>query len=86
MARRKELDGWPDPSPARLRAARDRAGLTQVALAARAGVSPTTVSHWEQGQLGIIDPDIAARLASALGLDPARILEPSRRKSRKCAA
>ncbi len=51
-----------------LRAARIRAGLTQVAVAANVGVSQPTVSQWEAG---IAEPTLAnlRRLAAVLALD-----------------
>jgi transcriptional regulator with XRE-family HTH domain len=39
-----------------LKAARTRAGLTQLALANRLGVDPQTVSRWERGERGISQP------------------------------
>jgi transcriptional regulator with XRE-family HTH domain len=54
-------------SGAELRAARMAAGLTQTALAARAGVSRSTVQYWEAKPL--LKPSGGARkLAEALGL------------------
>lgn len=52
---------------ARLRDARRRAGLSQHALAARAGVPQRTIANWEQGKR---EPGLfgARALARALGL------------------
>lgn len=49
-----------------VRAARRRASLSQVALAAKAGVSVGTVSLAERG--GMLSPTVADRLAAALGI------------------
>lgn len=37
------------PTPAEVRAARQRLGLTQAELAARLGVDVMTISRWERG-------------------------------------
>lgn len=49
-----------------LRAARTRAGLTQKQAAARAGLNPMQISHWERG---VKAPTLAsaANLAAAYG-------------------
>lgn len=51
-----------------LRAARIRAGLTQVAVAANIGVTQATVSQWEAGT---VEPTLAnlRRIAAVLALD-----------------
>lgn len=54
--------------PTPLRAARERAGLTQAALAARAGLTLGTVSLVDRS--GYVTPSTAAKLAAALGIDP----------------
>lgn len=56
------------PAYALCRIARDRAGLTQRQLAARAGVSPSTVARVERGRM---EPtlDLLLRLVDACGLD-----------------
>ena len=51
-----------------LRRERLRAGLSQVALAVRAGCSLSTVSLAERG--GVLSADMAAQLASALSISP----------------
>lgn len=57
-----------DTLAARLRSLRDKAGLTQAALAARAGLSVVAVFHLEQGRRS--DPKVStlAKLADALGV------------------
>lgn len=41
---------------AELKACRGELGLTQVALAAKLGVSVSAVTHWEQGRRGVPGP------------------------------
>ncbi|HEY1295953.1 MAG TPA: helix-turn-helix domain-containing protein [Chloroflexota bacterium] len=53
---------------ARLRAFRERAGLSQQALADRAGLGITTLAALERGQRRRPHPDTVARLCKALGL------------------
>ena len=52
----------------RLKELREQAGLTQRALAARAGISQRAVSHYEQGLHDPTWPSVLA-LATALGVD-----------------
>jgi len=55
---------------ARLRAARERAGLTQTALAAQVGVDVKTANRWEtQGRIPS-SPETRAAVAEVLGCDP----------------
>lgn len=56
------------PAYALCRVARDRAGLTQRELAARAGISPSTVARIERGRM---EPtlDLLLRLVEACGFD-----------------
>lgn len=51
-----------------IRAAREGAGLTQKQAAARAGLNPMQISHWETG---VSEPTLAslAALADAYGCD-----------------
>lgn len=56
-----------------LRAARERLGLSQEALADAAGLHRTYVGSVERGERNVSIDNIA-RLASALGLDPADLL------------
>jgi transcriptional regulator with XRE-family HTH domain len=56
-----------------LRAARERALLTQAELGARAGVQPLTISRIETDK---VEPRYSTirRIAKALGVDPAELL------------
>lgn len=58
---------------ARIRSAREAAGLTQEALAGKVGVSQTAVSYWEAGKRDCGIGDLLA-LASALGVPAASLL------------
>ena len=51
----------------RLRAARERAGLTQVQLAEKTGVDQTTISKIERGHTGRPGFDLVAKLAEGCG-------------------
>jgi transcriptional regulator with XRE-family HTH domain len=57
----------------RIAATRHRTGLTQAALAERAGIDPVTLSRWETGARS---PSICAlvRLADVLGVRPGDLL------------
>lgn len=57
----------------RLRRLRTEAGLSQVALAERAGLDHRTISRCENGHRAI-SIDVVARLAYALGVPPWRLL------------
>lgn len=61
------------PLGARIRSARESAGLTQEALAGKLGVTQTAVSYWEAGKR---DPGIGdlTALAEALGVTAASLL------------
>ena len=61
-----------------LRAARERAGLTQDELAARSGVAQATISSLERGTRTNPTRDTQDRLAKALGIAPSdlRFSEP----------
>ncbi|MBX6772188.1 MAG: helix-turn-helix transcriptional regulator [Chloroflexi bacterium] len=56
--------------PSLLRAFRERAGLSQSALARRAGLDPSFINRLESGQR-TADRTVAMRLVAALGLDQA---------------
>jgi len=58
----------------RLKDARRQRGLTQHALAARAGVGDSTVLRAERGTHRT-QPHVARRLAAALGLRPEEVAE-----------
>jgi transcriptional regulator with XRE-family HTH domain len=59
----------------KLRRLRLGAGLTQIQLAERAGVSPDTVVRWETGKGNRPHPGALTKLARALGVTPNDILE-----------
>jgi transcriptional regulator with XRE-family HTH domain len=52
-----------------------RAALTQAALAKQAGVSLPTIMRGEKGD--VISTGSARRLAEALGVAPAQLMEPA---------
>jgi transcriptional regulator with XRE-family HTH domain len=56
-----------------LRQLRQRAGLTQNALARRLATHPSTVSQWERGA-AVPSLDAITRLAEALGCDRETVL------------
>ena len=58
----------PDTFPRRLRDARRAAGLTQVQLAARTGLTQGRIGQMERG--APVDLEMRWRLAVALGVDP----------------
>jgi transcriptional regulator with XRE-family HTH domain len=59
----------PDPVPLpQLRAARQRAGLTQLALAAASGVATNTIHGLEDGRQKRVARRVARRIAAALGV------------------
>lgn len=74
------MDRSPTDRVAReLRAARDREGLTQAELAARAQISVNTIGRFETGQR---EPRLShlVRIAEALGFNGSRLLPPFMRK------
>lgn len=64
---------WVDKD--KLRRLRLGAGLTQIQLAERANVSPDTVVRWEGGKGQRPHPGSLTKLAAALGVSPADLLE-----------
>lgn len=62
-----------NPFPARLRALRKEAGLTQEELAERAGVTHGTISRIERGKIALTE-DMRFKLAAALDLSPASLV------------
>lgn len=52
---------------ARIRAARERAGLTQAALAQKVGVTRSAVAQWETGRAGQVGTHLA-QIAAVLGV------------------
>ena len=59
----------------RLRALRRRAGLTQRELAARAGLTHSTVAYLETGKHAAL-PSTVRKLAAALGVPPDELAAP----------
>lgn len=57
-----------------IRELRERAGLTQVELAARAGTSERAVNHLENGKTRRVDLDLLDRVARALKVQPQSLL------------
>jgi transcriptional regulator with XRE-family HTH domain len=68
--------------PDRLRYERRRRFMTQEELAEAAGFTPSTISRIESGNA---EPRLSTikRLAAALGIDPADLIEDPSRKTRK---
>lgn len=59
-----------------IRAIREGRGVSQTALAARVGLSPSALSRIETGQRGrryLADPSVLNRIADALGVTVAAI-------------
>lgn len=67
------------PVRIRLKEIRESKGLTQAELADKAGVRRATVSDIETGKTTRIDLDTMEKLANALGVDAALLIEHSRR-------
>ncbi len=57
----------------RIRAARERCGLTQAALAGRIGVTRSAVAQWETGRSGQVGSNLA-QIASVLGVGVEHLL------------
>jgi transcriptional regulator with XRE-family HTH domain len=57
---------------------REAIGLSQAELARRAGIRPATLNAIERGQTKGIDFDVLERLAKALSIDPALLIETKR--------
>lgn len=58
---------------ARIRAARERLGLTQAGLAAQVGVTRSAVAQWETGRAGQVGGNLA-QIASVLGVGVEHLL------------
>jgi len=63
------------PTLPRLRGQRERQALTQLELAVKAGLTPTTISHLETGRTEARLPTVR-KLAKALGLKPVDLMGP----------
>ena len=74
--------------PTTLREARERAGLSQAALAELTGTSQATISAYESGRKQP-SVDTLSRLLAAMGqrlaVEPGQRVEPSRRRHRRNA-
>ncbi len=72
-------------TPIRLRVREWRAakGLSQQQLAEAAGIRRATISRLENGHATAIDFEVLERLADALGIDAAVLIEHERRTSGK---
>ena len=57
-----------------IRTERQRQGLTQVALAVRAGVSPMTLRRAEHFGANVVTQESLRKIAAALGCKPADLL------------
>lgn len=57
----------------RIRAARERAGLTQKQLAIAVGVDPSAVSYWENGQT-VPTINNLVKIAGILGVPPGDLI------------
>ncbi len=57
----------------RIRAAREKQGLTQAALATRVGVTRSAVAQWETGRSGQVGTNLAL-IAEALGVGVSHLL------------
>lgn len=68
-----------------LREARQKAGLSQRELAAKAGVRHAAISHIETGRAQRIDLDLLERLCRALGVQPSSLFQMTpRTRKRQC--
>ena len=63
------------PIHIRLREARESRAWTQAELAAKAGVTRATVSRIETGKVTSLDLDVFEKLAAALEVHPATLIE-----------
>ncbi len=68
------LREMPHISPDSLKQARDKRLLSQRELAAKAGLSPTTILKLEGGRVEESHPRTVRKLAEALEVDPAELV------------
>jgi transcriptional regulator with XRE-family HTH domain len=68
------------PLVIRLQPVRERARLSQAALARASGVAQATISRIEAGKTAGIDLRTLERLANALGVEPAALLARTGRR------
>jgi transcriptional regulator with XRE-family HTH domain len=69
------LDVMPRISGEKLKEVRDRRLLSQRELAEKAGLSPTTILKLEDDRVKEPHPRTIRKLAEALGVDPAELVE-----------
>ena len=74
------------PIVLRIRALRERQGLSQSALAKLLHVRQATISEWETGSKRRLDLDLLERLADILGVAPAALLDVEREAPHSKAA
>jgi DNA-binding Xre family transcriptional regulator len=70
------------PIALRLKELRQERGLSQAALAKRAGIRQATISELETGKSQAITFDVLERLARALQVAPGEILDVAPRRRR----
>jgi transcriptional regulator with XRE-family HTH domain len=76
MVQKQDGEEWRRQFGSRLRELRQEQGMTQEAVAFRAGLSPNYVGDVERGERNLGLENIY-RLADALGISPSRFFEPS---------
>ena len=71
------------PVRIRLKEVRESRGLTQVELAERSGVGRPAISNIETGKTSAIDFEVLEKLATALGVNAAVLVEHTPEQSGK---
>jgi transcriptional regulator with XRE-family HTH domain len=71
------------PIRVRLKETRESRGLTQVELANLSGVGRPTISNIETGKTSGIDFDVLEKLANALGVNAAVLIEHTAGKGKR---